>query len=114
MKVLICGSRHYSDYGRVLAYVQSLGDAVIISGGCRGADALAVRAARACGLPYREYPAQWEQYGRAAGPIRNQAMLDMESPDLVVAFHPDIASSRGTSDMVRRARLAGVPVMVVL
>lgn len=43
---------------------------------------------------------------RAAGPIRDQEMLDKGKPDLVVAF----LGNRGTADMVRRAREAGVPV----
>jgi hypothetical protein len=112
LKVLICGSRFYTDYKKILQYVRSLKDAVIIAGGARGADTLAVKAARACGFPFREYPAQWEKYGRKAGPIRNQTMLDMEKPDIVAAFHEDIESSKGTKDMVTRARKSGVPVMV--
>jgi len=95
-----------------LEYVRSLTDAVIIAGGARGADTLAVRAARDCGLEFREYPAQWQRYGRSAGPIRNQQMIDMEKPQLVVAFHEDIDSSRGTRDMVARARRFGISVLV--
>lgn len=112
MKVLVCGSRFYTDYSRILQYVRSLENAVIIAGGARGADTLGVRAAKACGFTFREYPANWEKYGKKAGPIRNQTMLDMESPDIVVAFHEDIGSSKGTKDMVTRARRSGVPVVV--
>jgi hypothetical protein len=117
-KVLICGSRFYSNYENVLHYIRHLkatsvhGDIVIIAGGARGADTLAVKAAIACGFPFREYPAQWGKYGRKAGPIRNQTMLDMEKPDLVAAFHEDIESSRGTKDMVSRAKRNCVPVVV--
>ena len=117
-KVLICGSRFYTDYGRVLHYIRRLkatsvnGDIAIISGGARGADTLAVKASKACGLPFREYPAQWEKYGKKAGPIRNQTMLDMEKPELVVAFHEDVENSKGTKDMVSRAERSGVPVVV--
>jgi hypothetical protein len=60
-----------------------------------------------------EYPAQWHKYGRAAGPIRNQQMLAEGKPDLVLAFHDDIDGSRGTKDMVNRARRAGVKVEVI-
>ena len=118
-KVLICGSRFYTRYEKVLHYIRRLkatsvhGDIVIIAGGARGADALAVKAAIACGLPFREYPAQWEKYGKKAGPIRNQTMLDMEKPGLVVAFHEDIENSKGTKDMVSRASKSGVPVEVI-
>lgn len=112
MKVLICGSRFYTDYKKILQYVRSLESAVIIAGGARGADTLAVKAARACKFSFREYPAQWEKYGKKAGPIRNQTMLDMEKPDIVAAFHEDIESSKGTKDMVARARKIGVPVVI--
>lgn len=111
-KVLICGSRFYTDYEKILQYVRSLKDAVIIAGGARGADTLAVKAAKACGLLFREYPAQWEKYGRKAGPIRNQTMLDMEKPHLVAAFHEDVENSKGTKDMVSRAKINRIPVTI--
>ncbi len=122
-KVLICGSRFYTDYGKVLHYIRRLkatsvpgnsshGDIVIISGGAKRADTLAVKAAKAYGLSFREYPAQWEKYGKKAGPIRNQTMLDMEKPGLVVAFHEAVENSKGTIDMVSRAKRSGVPVVV--
>jgi hypothetical protein len=53
-----------------------------------------------------ECKAEWKKYGPAAGPIRNQRMLDW-GPDLVVAF----SGGKGTADMVRRARAAGVEVI---
>jgi hypothetical protein len=54
------------------------------------------------------YPADWKGNGRAAGPIRNQEMLD-SGVDYVVGFHNDIENSRGTKDMLRRCAKAGVP-----
>jgi hypothetical protein len=53
-----------------------------------------------------EIKANWRKYGPAAGPIRNQQMLDW-GPDLVVAF----AGGTGTAGMVALARAAGVPVI---
>jgi hypothetical protein len=50
--------------------------------------------------------ADWHWHGRAAGPIRNQKMLDW-GPDLVVAF----AGGDGTACMMRLARAAGVEVI---
>jgi hypothetical protein len=60
-------------------------------------------------VPIDVYVAQWKKHGRAAGPIRNQRMLDEGKPDLVVAF----PGGRGTADMIRRAERAGVPVQQV-
>ena len=113
MVVLVCGSRDYTDYAKVYQCLKSLDVSLVIAGGCRGADALAIRAAKACGYPFREFPADWQKFGKAAGPIRNQRMLDEGKPDLVVAFHEDLENSKGTKDMIRRAKSQGVPVRLI-
>lgn len=59
------------------------------------------------------FPANWSQYGHAAGPIRNQKMLD-QNPDLVIAFHFDLEHSKGTKDMINRAKKACIPVRFVI
>jgi hypothetical protein len=56
-----------------------------------------------------DFPAQWHKYGRAAGPKRNQQMLDEGKPDLVIAFGG--LNGRGTNDMVRRSKNAGILVL---
>lgn len=58
------------------------------------------------------YPADWKTYGKAAGAIRNRQMLNAH-PDLVLAFHNDIVSSKGTKDMVRIAKLTGIKTIVL-
>ena len=116
MRVLVCGGRDYSDRERVWRTLDELlipdddmlpvGANTLIHGGARGADLLADAWAVANWVDIDMYPADWKAYGKAAGAIRNQQMLDRGSPDLVVAF----PGGRGTADMVRRARKAGVPV----
>jgi hypothetical protein len=59
-------------------------------------------------VPYESYPADWATHKRAAGPIRNQQMLDT-GIDLCIGFHPDITKSKGTKDMLTRASKAGIP-----
>jgi len=85
---------------------------VVIHGAQRGADTIAGEIAEAMGFEVIPYPADWHKHGRAAGPIRNQQMLDEGKPTEVAAFHNDLAHSKGTGDMVRRARRAGLLVMV--
>jgi len=109
MKVLVSGSRFYRDYQKILAVVKSLDIDLLIAGGCRGADTLAVRAARQCGIRYIEYPADWKRFGKSAGPIRNAQILKMEKPDLVLVFHEDLAKSKGTRDMISKVIRAGIP-----
>jgi hypothetical protein len=93
---------------------------IVIHGDAEGADTCADFEARARGFPVRSSPAQWHKYGPAAGPIRNQQMLDEEHPDkdgvpigVFFAFAADFATSKGTRDMVRRALLAGISGWVI-
>jgi hypothetical protein len=72
----------------------------------RGADSLAVRYAEQYKCPVEKFPALWDVHGRAAGPIRNQLMLDEGKPDLVLAF----PGGRGTAHMIDIAEKAGVEV----
>ncbi|HEY9063253.1 MAG TPA: DUF2493 domain-containing protein [Pseudobacteroides sp.] len=109
MRVLIAGSRFYTDYQKILAVVKSIDIDLVIAGGCRGADTLAVRVARQCGVKYIEYLADWKRFGKSAGPIRNAQMIKMEKPDLVLIFHDDLARSKGSRDMLSRVLSANIP-----
>lgn len=81
----------------------------IISGMARGADSLAAEWATKFGFPLQKFPADWKKYGKAAGSIRNQQMLDEGKPDLVIAF----PGGTGTRDMIKKANKAGVRVIEV-
>ena len=112
-RILITGSRHWDDrktIGRMLGTLPA--SAVIIQGGCRGADSIAYHEARLRGLRVVCMNADWDRYGNKAGPIRNSAMLKL-GPDVVWAFHDDLDRSKGTLDMVRKACRKGIPVAVV-
>ena len=113
LRVLVCGSRHYTNYQKVLEQLKKLDVGFVISGGCRGADCLAVKAAKACSFPYVEFPADWQKFGKAAGPIRNIAMLREGKPDFVLVFHPNIDSSKGSKHMLSLIKKAGVPFLLV-
>lgn len=108
MKVIVCGGREYADRERVFAVLDSTHAArpitVLMHGNARGADGLADEWA-AGKVQTATFTPLWEEHGRAAGPMRNQEMLDA-GPDLVIAF----PGGRGTADMVRRARAVGVEV----
>lgn len=111
MRVLICGSRDWTEVEPIENVIAPLGpNDCVIAGGARGADRIAAQVALRLGVPLEEYPADWEKYGKAAGPIRNREMLDRGRPDYVVAF--PLGDSRGTRDMIRQARAAGVRVAV--
>lgn len=115
MRVLVCGSRHFEDsrllYDALDEIKWQKGITTIISGGARGADTLAERYAENENLEMEVYPANWEKFGKSAGPIRNGEMLIHGKPDLVVAFLAK--NNRGTKNMIEQAEKAGVPVHVV-
>ena len=75
---LIVGSRDFVDYEffeRQTDYLlHNKSDIIIVSGGARGADALAKRYASERGYQYIEFPADWKNNGKAAGFIRNEQM----------------------------------------
>jgi hypothetical protein len=85
----------------------------IVEGEQRGADKMAREWAKSRGFPFLPFPAKWTIYGKSAGPIRNQQMLDEGKPDMVVAFHEKFEASKGTADMIRRARKAGIPYVII-
>ena len=113
MRLLVCGGRDYSNASRVGLVLTKIHQkrpiTCVIHGGARGADKAADLAARAMGLPCEVYQADWRGHGKKAGPIRNQRMIDEGKPDGVLAF----PGGRGTTDMVSRAREAGIKVMEV-
>ncbi|HEV7285225.1 MAG TPA: DUF2493 domain-containing protein [Kaistia sp.] len=106
MRVLVCGGRDFADRPRLNVALDGLKPSFLIHGGAPGADALADYWADIRGIPHRTFPADWNTHGKAAGPIRNQRMIDEGKPDLVIAF----PGGRGTADMIRRAKAAGIPV----
>ena len=120
MRVLVCGSRTFSDplavYSVLFGLTATVGDDpdfVVIQGGANGADRLAANWADDFGCHSIEVPADWDRHGKAAGPIRNHKMLE-HKPDVVWAFvDKPLVASRGTNDMVVRARSAGIPTYVV-
>jgi hypothetical protein len=114
-RVLVCGSRTFRDGTLVEALLSSLdGGSTVIHGAAKGADSLADFHARRIGLAVDDYPADWDRYGKRAGYVRNQQMLDEGKPNVVYAFvDKPLAESKGTAMMVDIAHRAGVPVVIV-
>lgn len=102
--LLVCGGRKFNQ----AAYLYHVLDNVhqhrtitlLIHGDAPGADRLASAWALDRGVPQCKFPANWKGEGKAAGPLRNQRMLDtITHVDGVLAF----AGQRGTADMISRA-----------
>lgn len=112
--ILVTGDRNWNNpltHGRVVEnvlYGFRKHHPIVVHGAARGVDTMADLFARAFEYEVHPHPADWDTYHRAAGPIRNTEML-AEKPDLVLAFHDDLLSSKGTRNMVNQAVKAGIP-----
>jgi hypothetical protein len=117
MRLLVCGDRDYQHRAFLEGYLDAFSTMneidVVIEGEARGADTFARNWAVKNGIHCMAFPADWEKYGKAAGPIRNTQMLHDGRPDMVIAFHDDFENSRGTKNMIEQAQKAGLPTRVV-
>ena len=115
--VTIAGPRDYTDNEFVINILDGLLSNIvtkhnrrvhIIEGGAYGVDALAKLYALQNKLPYTEVKADWDKYGRSAGPRRNQKMAEMS--DYCIVFYK---GTRGSASMIAEALKQNVPVYVV-
>ena len=115
-RALICGDREWADGEYIYKVLVRLGGRggieAVIEGEARGADRLGKVAALQLGIPVEKFPADWTGLGKAAGPIRNQQMLDEGHPTIVLAFHDHLDQSKGTADMLERAEAANIPIQL--
>ena len=116
MRVLVCGGRDFIYLRMMVRALDALHAEYtftsLIHGDAPGADQFSAHWARMRQFTREQikaFPADWKRYGRAAGSLRNQQMLDEGKPALVVAF----GGGHGTAHMVRIARSAGVKVLEV-
>lgn len=115
-KLVIAGSRDFQDYSLLCETVDrhlknKAGNKTItiISGTANGADQLGERYAKEKGYKLEYYPADWEHYGNAAGPLRNTQMA--KAADDVIVFWD--GKSAGTKNMMEAAERENVPCTVI-
>lgn len=109
MKTIVAGSRKFKDYKLMVRTLQRYNIEKIISGHAPGADSLGERYALENNIPLDIYHANWKEYGRAAGPIRNSKMV--ENADALIVFWNGY--STGTKDVIKKARAKGLIVNVI-
>lgn len=141
VRVLVCGSRTWANFDRrrgggwrpetlehkrqmdaLLSLLDGLHDRLastgqrlqLVHGDCpSGADAIAQRwaEARTDVLEPERHPADWDRHGKAAGPIRNAAMVRTLNPARDFAIAAWDGTSRGTANAISCAHKAGIPVI---
>lgn len=99
-KVIIAGGREFNDYDLLKtkcdSILSNLEDVIIISGDCRGTDKLGEKYAKERGYKCEKYPANWNEYGKVAGYIRNEEMAKIATH--LIAFWDN--KSPGTKSMI--------------
>lgn len=115
MKVLVTGSRHWSNRVVIGRAISDTPATILVHGGARGADTIAGEIARTLGIEERVYPADWAAFGKSAGKNRNLRMLhcehlEKEPIDLVLAF--PLPDSIGTYHMIGLAVKAKIPIII--
>jgi len=113
MKAIIAGSRRiYKD--NTVNFIQEIVDKsgfnieILVCGMAHGVDMMAHFWARETGIPIKEFPADWDKYGKSAGPIRNQEML--KYADALIAIWD--GESKGTKHMISIAKKKGIKVFI--
>jgi hypothetical protein len=116
-KVVVAGGRDFQDYrtlnrklDKILSSKRDTHEIIIISGNARGVDRMGETYARKRGYKTEVYPADWNKWGKAAGPRRNAQMA--KAADAVVVFWD--GHSRGTSSMIGEARKNKLPLRIIM
>lgn len=110
-KILICGSRDWTDNRAIFEVIDSLSSgSIVIAGAARGADRIAEKLAEEKGdLTVESYPANWNKFGKRAGYLRNIEMLD-QNPDRVYAF--PLGESKGTNHIIKESIKRGIHTII--
>lgn len=118
--IAIVGSRdypmpHQRIYGRLRVLMNDWPgvEFVVVTGGAKGPDSAAERAAEKLGLECVVFRPDWDGLGKRAGAVRNQLIVDtitMTPPDRLIAYWD--LESKGTAITIRMALQAGVHVEV--
>ena len=119
IRCIIAGCRDFSDYvllrdtANKIFRNRDTSNLIIISGCCSGADHLGELFAVKNNLACVKFQADWNTYGKAAGPIRNKQMAEFASQQtgMLIAFWD--GKSRGTGSMIRLAKEYGLEIHIV-
>lgn len=110
-KIIVAGSRSFNDYSKMKEVLSEIvsPNCEIISGGARGADALAKKYALEYSIPYKEFPADWSTHSKSAGAIRNKQMADYG--EVLISFWD--GESKGSKNMIENMKKLKKHIVIV-
>lgn len=101
MKLAIIGSRSFDNYDFLKTRFKDIGEIeVVISGGAKGADALAEKWALENNIPTKIFLPDFKKFGRGAYRMRNEEIVNLS--DEIIAFWD--GKSKGTKNSITYAR----------
>lgn len=104
MKLAIVGTRTFNDYELMKRSLADLtGIELIISGGAEGADTLARRYAKEHNIEIVEFLPNWNEHGKAAGPIRNEFIVKA-CTHIVLFWDGKSPGTRSSLDLAKKHR----------
>jgi hypothetical protein len=113
MKLIVAGSREFNDYDLLKRSIQENFQRSeveeIVSGTARGADTLGEQFAKEYSIPVKQFPANWDLYGKSAGYRRNAEMANYA--DALIAFWN--GESKGTMHMINLAKEKNLKVVII-
>ncbi len=113
-KIIVCGTRTFNYYSLLADTLDEITlkmrDVIIITGAAKGADQLAEKWAFKNWFTVMRYHPDYQKYGKVAPIKRNQEMANTKA-HLCIAFWD--GKSRGTKDMIERARQAEIKTKII-
>jgi hypothetical protein len=112
MKLAIIGSRDFTDYSLLEQTLEFYKPYItlVISGAAKGADSLGERWALSNKIKTLIFPANWNEYGKRAGFIRNEDII--QNCDCCVAFWDGV--SKGTKHSISLCEKYDKPLKIVI
>jgi YspA, cpYpsA-related SLOG family len=115
MRILITGGRSWSDRETIMHALLEASRGVhwsevtVVHGGAKGADTIASELATGFGMKVEAHLADWQAYHKAAGPLRNQKMVDLGADVCLAFLQPN---SKGTANCIEKAKKAGIKTII--
>jgi hypothetical protein len=112
MKTIIAGTRTINDYNLLLVALSKIDWEIteVVCGMADGVDSLGLRWAEENNIKLSKFAAEWNVYGRSAGPIRNAQMAKYADACIVIWD----GESKGSKNMIRESLNHGLKLKTFL